>query len=53
MRENRTYGLNEGLLARALCTAGWGLLHHGRVVHRRPIVEMAARTIVIRRSTDE
>jgi hypothetical protein len=27
MREIRTYGLNEGLLARALRTAGWGLLH--------------------------
>ena len=41
MREIRTYGLNEGLLARALRTAGWGLLHHGRVVDRRPVVEMA------------
>ena len=41
MRETRTYGLNEGLLARAFRTAGWGLLHHGRVVKRRPVVEMA------------
>jgi hypothetical protein len=41
MREIRTYGLNEGLLARALCTAGWGLLHHGRLVERRSVVEMA------------
>jgi hypothetical protein len=32
MREIRTYGLNEGLLARALRTAGWGLLHHSRVI---------------------
>ena len=45
MREIRTYGLNEGLLARALRTAGWGLLHHGRVVDRRRVVEMAPRYI--------
>jgi hypothetical protein len=31
MREICTYGLNEGLLARAFRTAGWGLLHHGRM----------------------
>src|SRR5258706_8012167 len=53
MREIRTYGLNEGLLARALRTAGWGLLHHGRVVGRRWVVEMAPPVIVIRRCTDE
>jgi len=27
MRENRTYGLKKGPLARALRTAGWGLLN--------------------------
>jgi hypothetical protein len=53
MREIRTYGLNEGLLARALRTAGWGLLHHGRAVGRRSVVEMAPPVIVIRWSTDE
>jgi hypothetical protein len=28
MREIRTYGSSEGLLARASGTAGWGLLNH-------------------------
>jgi hypothetical protein len=55
MREIRTYGLNEGLLARALRTAGWGLLHHGRVVMRRSVVEMArtvgSNTVVDGRAT--
>jgi len=46
MREIRTYGLNEGLLARALRTAGWGLLHHGRVCEGGPVVEMAPPSIL-------